>query len=312
MKIKPVCFSRRNPRKQADYIVRRALALNIPKVLREDDGRIYSTGTAECYRTALTTFCKWIQQERLGDLRGVSVLTVQHYLQHRQSIVGQKTLDLDRQAAQFLLRQVYGQKVLLPRIKSTYQGGRRLSTESRAYFSEQVDLIARNLPASCSLAVRIAHATGVRSRELLTLQQAEQVPASSRRQWSDDRFVGRSGVRYTVRGKGGLRREVLIPSDLAQELEQQRLDKRTRIKDRGTLYWTEYRLAGGAYLSKMFSKKSKELLDWSGGLHGLRHGYAQDRMVELTEMGFSRQDRLEIVSQELGHFRPEIVITYLR
>ncbi len=60
------------------------------------------------------------------------------------------------------------------------------------------------------------------------------------------------------------------------------------------------------------AKKSKELLDWSGGLRELRHGYAQDRMVELTEMVFSRQDRLEIISQELGHFRPEIVLTYLR
>ena len=138
------------------------------------------------------------------------------------------------------------------------------------------------------------------------------MPASSRRQWSNDRFLGRTGVRYTVRGKGGLRREILIPEHLAHELEKQRLNTQKRIKDRGTLYWTEYRLAGGAYLSKMFSKKSKELLDWSGGLHGLRHGYAQDRMVELMEMGFSRQDRLEIISQELGHFRPEIVLTYLR
>ena len=305
-------ISRRNPRKQADYIVRRALALNVPEVLRTDDGHIYSTGTAECYRSALTTFCKWIQAERLGDLRGVSVLTVQRYLQHRHSIVGQKTLDLDRQAAQFLLQQNYGQTVQLPRIKSTYHGGRRLSSESRAYFSEQVDLIARNLPKSSSLAARIAFATGVRSRELLTLRPAEHVPASPRRQWSNLRFVGRTGVRYTVRGKGGLRREVLIPHELARELEGQRLDAQKRIKDRGTMYWTNYRLAGGSYLSRLISRKSNELLDWSGGLHGLRHGYVQDRMLELTKLGFSRQDRLEIISQELGHFRPKIVLTYLR
>ena len=305
-------FSRRNPRKQAIYIVRRALALKIPKSMREDDGRIYSTGTAECYRSALTTFCKWLQKEQLGDLRGVNAMTVARYLEHRQPLVGQKTLDLDRQAAQFLLRQNYGQKVQLPRIQSTCRQGRRLSEESRAYFPEQVDLIARNLPASSSLAVQIAHATGVRARELLTLRRAERAPASARRLWSDARFSGRTGVRYTVRGKGGLRREVLIPDFLANELEQRRLDRIQRVKDRGTVYWTEYRLAGGSYLSRLFSRKSKELLDWSGGLHGLRHGYAQDRMVELTRIGFSRKDRLLIISQELGHFRPEIVTTYLR
>ncbi len=111
-------FSRRNPRKQAIYIVRRALALKIPKSMREDDGRIYSTGTAECYRSALTTFCKWLQKEQLGDLRGVNAMTVARYLEHRQPLAGQKTLDLDRQAAQFLLRQNYGQKVQLSRIQS--------------------------------------------------------------------------------------------------------------------------------------------------------------------------------------------------
>ncbi len=47
-------------------------------------------------------------------------------------------------------------------------------------------------------------------------------------------------------------------------------------------------------------------------LHGLRHGYAQDRMAELTRLGLSSKHRLLIVSQELGHFRPEIVTTYLR
>ena len=52
---------------------------------------------------------------------------------------------------------------------------------------------------------------------------------------------------------------------------------------------------------------------WTGlGLHGLRHGYAQDRMAELTRLGLSSKHRLLIVSQELGHFRPEIVTAYLR
>lgn len=33
---------------------------------------------------------------------------------------------------------------------------------------------------------------------------------------------GRAGVHYTVRGKGGLRRQVLIPNSLVNELEQSR------------------------------------------------------------------------------------------
>ncbi len=126
----------------------------------------------------------------------------------------------------------------MPRIQSTCKQGRRLSEESRAYFPEQVELIARSLPASSSLAVRIAHATGVRARELLTLRRAEHVPASTRRLWSEARFSGRTGVRYALRGKGGLRHEVLIPTALANELEQLRLSRIQRVKDRGTVYWS--------------------------------------------------------------------------
>ena len=39
------------------------------------------------------------------------------------------------------------------------------------------------------------------------------------------KFAGREGVRYTVQGKGGLVREVLIPVHLAQQLEALRLDE---------------------------------------------------------------------------------------
>ena len=70
----------------------------------------------------------------MGDLRGVNAMTVARYLEHRQPLVGQKTLDLDRQAAQFLLRQNYGQKVQLPRIQSTCKQGRRLSRKAEHIF----------------------------------------------------------------------------------------------------------------------------------------------------------------------------------
>ncbi len=39
--------------------------------------------------------------------------------------------------------------------------------------------------------------------------------------------------------------------------------------------------------------------------------YAQDRMSELLNLGFTRSDRMGVISQELGHFRPDIVSEYL-
>ncbi|KAG1682859.1 Valine--tRNA ligase [Nymphon striatum] len=46
--------------------------------------------------------------------------------------------------------------------------------------------------------------------------------------------------------------------------------------------------------------------------HGLRHSYAQERMGELRSQGLTREYALEIVSQELEHFRPDITEIYLR
>jgi hypothetical protein len=44
----------------------------------------------------------------------------------------------------------------------------------------------------------------------------------------------------------------------------------------------------------------------------LRHSYAQDRVMELQTLRLSQEAAKEVVSQELGHFRPEITDTYLR
>ena len=59
------------------------------------------------------------------------------------------------------------------------------------------------------------------------------------------------------------------------------------------------------------SAASERALGWSTGAHGLRHSYAQERMAEL-QASLSRDAALTTVSQEMGHFRPEITETYLR
>ena len=81
---------------------------------------IHSISTANAYRSALTTFCRWIQNNRLGNLIQVNVKTCSSFLEERAGQVGQKTLDRDRQAIQYLLGRTTKMKILLPRIKSTY------------------------------------------------------------------------------------------------------------------------------------------------------------------------------------------------
>ena len=133
------------------------------------------------------------------------------------------------------------------------------------------------------------------------------VARSAHRKLSKERFLGRAGVVYTVKGKGGLVREVLIPSQLAKELELRRLPE-----PEGINHQQHYDITAEQSFSHIFTKASVKHLGWSTGAHGLRHGYAQVRMDELHTGQFTRQERMEIVSQELGHFRPDIVKAYLR
>jgi len=50
----------------------------------------------------------------------------------------------------------------------------------------------------------------------------------------------------------------------------------------------------------------------SEGGHGLRHSYAQERLSELQSCYHSYEDATLILSQELGHFRKDVVYNYLR
>lgn len=105
---------------------------------------------------------------------------------------------------------------------------------------------------------------------------------------------------------------MLIPSRLAERLEATRRDEPARITDRGVHYESRYDIGGGQRWSNSVSAASERTLSWSTGAHGLRHSYAQERMTELQRGGLPRDQALTVVSQEMGHFRPEITEVYLR
>lgn len=291
----------RAPQAQAEHAVARKLALGTGRHDHRNDGRIHSLGTARGYGQALKGFADYLREHRLGDLPSATDQEARQYLAERSHQVGQKTLDLDRQAIQMHL----GLRLEVVR------SDRENALSTRSYTPAQVARIASAQSEANGLATRLAYHAGLRAHELLTLRPAGERSASGHRQWSADRFAGREGVRYTVVGKGGLVREVLLPHALAERLEAVRLDAPLAITDRGIHYQSHYDIGGGQRWSNSVSAASERALGWSTGAHGLRHSYAQERMAEL-QASLSRDAALTTVSQEMGHFRPEITETYLR
>ena len=271
---------------------------------------IKSVGTARNYEQAYRRIGRYLQDHRLGSLRSISVSEAIDYLELRSRSVKQSTLNLERQAIQVLMTNVshqLGSDQKLPTVKSAVE----TVLVGRAYTPDQIDLICASQSKKNALATRIAYAAGLRAHELYMLRRVTECPADPRPA-TEYKFKGREGIKYTVYGKGGLIREVLIPKQLSQQLEVLRLETPKLITDRKIHIQCQYDINGGQRWSSSFTKAAKRVLGWSEGAHGVRHAYAQERMDELQSRLIDRELALETVSQELGHFRPNITEIYLR
>lgn len=268
-------------------------------------GKIHSLATFSKYAGALKQAGEWAGGH--AGLRHLAAFTpelAQQYLADRAAVgIGQKQLDTDRNALEFIAG-----KGTLERERALTQTER----SSRAYTTEQIQLITACQRGRHALATEIAWRAGLRAHELPTLRRAGEARASTHRHWSKERFLGREGERYVVTGKGGLRREVSVPAGLAIRLEASRLYQARTVMDRGIAYRQHYNIGGGNVWSKSFGEASTRTLGWSHGAHGLRHSYAQERIHELQGQGKSYHPARQIISQELGHFRGDIVEVYLR
>lgn len=298
---------RRSIREQAQAVISSKTSIKGTRAAHKEEhtlGNFRPVQSLRSAKEAALALGKIASDLDLKRIKHLDVDTAKQWLQFRkESLFSQKTLDRDRKALSLALG------VELPRVRSI--SDKYLT--SRAYTSTQISLITESLSQRNALAVQIAYRAGLRTHELLTISRADEAQRTGSRTWTDERFAGREGVLYLVTGKGGLVREVMIPSSLATELESRRLAESVLVKDRGINYQQHYDIGGGHALSQAFSDASKRTLGYSHGIHGVRHKYAQERIDEVKYYyGLNHESAREIVAQELGHFRGDITETYLR
>ncbi|WP_321949321.1 hypothetical protein [Paraburkholderia sp. J10-1] len=209
---------------------------------------------------------------------------------HRQSATDSTRLSLSR---------VLG--IRLPHVPSLID----TVSEGRAVTWDQVQRVIEHQRHWNALSTLVSFNAGLRASELDTLRRDDEQEPSSHRNWRATMFEGRKNwVRMVVTGKGGLRRPVALARPLADALEMYRLAEATQKTDRGVHREPVYSIGGGQTLSQSFSYASLKALGFSLGHHGLRHGFAQRRVGELTALGYTFMTAVQMVSVELGHFRP--------
>lgn len=106
-----------------------------------------------------------------------------------------------------------------------------------------------------------------------------------------------NGDTVTLHGKGGLDRDVESPS------ASKALEALTELKAEG-------------YTQNDFRDALKEASALTGqdynGAHGLRHNYAIENYNQEIKNGATSDEAKKVVSEKLGHFRPDITEVYLK
>jgi len=99
--------------------------------------------------------------------------------------------------------------------------------------------------------------------------------------------------------KGGKERDIQVSRETYEKLEQ-------HVKENG-----RFQVDKNAYRNDL--KATSEMTNQHyQGSHGLRWSYAQERHNEVQQHGYTYEQSLTIVSQELGHERADITEHYLR
>ena len=281
------------------------------------DRNVYSIRTRAVYLECLKRQADWAKKQRPRcTLDRLTPEQARQYLEERRLEVGPKRLSHER-CALALLPQIQPHENSLREIKPSRRLNKegRLATVSRRRSPDEQQRIMDRQTARHAFSTEVALAGGLRASELLTLRARDEREPSPGRPWNPDRFTDyRDPVFFTVQGKGGLIREVAFERELAERIEATRHpDGETHVvRDRGVPRVTHYDLAGGNTWSASFTKASTAALGQSLGAHSVRHSFAQERRELLTEAGYSDGQTRLLISQQLGHFRPEITTRYFR
>lgn len=299
-----IAIDQTSAKMRANDLVRRKYSPGMPRRVAKRLGRISSEGTRRDDTQCLKNYLEWrdLNSLPIGEQDNRRQMVV--YLEERAEVLKQSSLNQIKVA----LQHVYG--IRLPQVESEVE----TILSSRSYSPEEFARVVLHQCDKNGLASLLAFSAGIRAHEAATLRRANELMASPSRSWDSRRFAGVADYQlYVVTGKGGLRREVAVPTKLAEAVELRRyLDKPRQVIDREIFYEAHYDIGFGQAFSQSFTDASVKALGYSNGAHGLRHSYVKIRTTALQSLGYSFHDAQCIVSQEVGHFRPSITIAYYR
>ena len=303
-----------NPRRQALQLLGKYLATGKSRHKHREQKWLHGRRTIDHYRQVLTRASQWmIDNGYPRGLENIDEKLFGHFLQQRASRLTQDGLNYESAIVRRIVPQLRDME--RPRVVALKEPTSR-STENRANTLGEAQAIIDRLDPDDALSACLVANTAVRVSEPPTLADPRDRPPSRHRTWSAERYDGMGpGGEYTVIGKGGLVMPIWVPQHLVRAIEAKRLPVPVWEKDhRGTWFRRYFDLPGGSAFGKRYAVASKAVVGERGhkGVHGLRHMFAQIRLVYHMDQGRSYKEARRLVSQQVGHFRDQITKTYLR
>ena len=270
--------------------------------------KIYSYATAETYKDVWHQFADFAKAELgLKDIEKTGSEHVRAYLENRiDQGIAYSTYQKEAAALQKFEAALNGYSAYSSSrpdrysfsevIKEVSEDARQelvRSDAARAY-QDPSGLVSAIRNNSHRVAASIQYEGGARISEA-ALIKPEQLKGLGR-----DRITGEvKGTVHLDFTKGGKQRDIQITRETYEKLLQ-------HIKANG-----RFQVDKNAYRSEL--KMTAELTHQAyQGSHGLRWSYAQERHNEVQQHGYTYEQSLSIVSQELGHERADITEHYLR
>ena len=273
-----------------------------PRAERRDDRPIHSIGSQRIFVANLIAFARFLEVNHAGNLRCFAPDAPEAYLYARSRRVGESQLRLDRWALQMLT----GRR--LP----VFEPARPQKLKPRAYTAQQIAAVAAHQTPWYAFSTWLAAAIGLRSMELITIGPLDQQPRDPRPIPRYLHAYRPPGTLYTVAGKGGLVRTVLLPWPFVARLEARLRPFPIIVRHRGKDLTSYYDIPGGRPWAASFTEACRRTFNTSAGAHGLRHTYTQSRIDVLLGHDIPERDAKKAVSVEIGHFRVDVVDLYLR
>lgn len=243
------------------------------------------------------------------SLNNISNQALEEYVQQAQEIGYSKGyISTNLSAIRFFVNQIKDSSY----IKSNKELGVESRTQedrigpNRAWTRTQVEemyrLAINNNYSRVADVVRLAYTHGLRLHEITRLDRATLLKALRKNE-------------LTIKGKGGLIRQVPLRNEAARKHIRELADK-TPLNSYKVFVLKNEKTHEVMKEAQNFIQNYRDKVIEPGGhnitLHGLRHTYAQERYLELTEAGKGEYDAKLQISRELGHFRAEVTDIYLK